>query len=259
MRNLENKSLFLFDLDGVFYKGKESRVKLGGSRVIRKLRLEGKKIFVLTNNSTDSVATIHSRLMEFSIDVAPEEILSSARLTADYLKSHKGVVTYFLVGEHGLEAEMRGYGHRRTEGDFADCVVVGLDRGLTYEKLDHAAKLVRSGASIIATHCSRLYMYKTGPAVAAGPIVKSIEYATGRRATVIGKPSPHMFKMALSKAGCTKEEAVMIGDQLETDVLGAARAGIDSILVTSGVDRDAKGFKVLATIPNVDRLVEYLG
>jgi HAD superfamily hydrolase (TIGR01450 family) len=256
--DLGGKTLFLFDLDGVFYKGKESRVKIGGTRTIRALRSSQKRLFVLTNNSTDSVETVRSRLEEIDVDVRTDEILTSALLTAEYLKSRHGRVSYFLVGEAGLESEMTKYGHHRTGGEKADYVVVGLDRSLSYDKLDHAARLIRNGASLIATHSSRLYMYKTGPAVATGPIVKAIEYATGKRAIVIGKPAPLMFRMALQKAGCGPRDAVMIGDQVETDIDGANRVGIDAILVTSGVDKDSKGRRVLTTLGGVDELVRLL-
>jgi len=254
---LRKKDLFLFDLDGVFYKGKENREKIGGTRTVDALRRSGKKLFVLTNNSTDSVETVCRRLAEFDIPVGREEILTSALLTAEYLSKKHGEVLYFLIGEAGLEAEMRRCGHTRTEGEEAQFVVVGLDRRLTYDKLDQAARLVRNGASIVATHTARLYMYSNGPAIATGPIVRALEYATQKEATVIGKPSPLMFMMALERAGCTKGQAVMIGDQVDTDLEGASRAGIDSILVTSGVDQNALG-TAIATIPNVDDLVDLL-
>jgi 4-nitrophenyl phosphatase len=255
---LQAKKLFLFDLDGVFYKGKESRIKIGGTRVIEALRRRGKKIFVLTNNSTDTVETVYERLIEFAIPLKMEEILTSSLLTAEYLRSKHGKVFYFLVGERGLDLEMKKFGHVRTGGDKADFVVVGLDRKLTYDKLDRAARLVRGGAGLVATHNSRLYMYKTGPAIASGPLVKAIEYASQKRATVIGKPSPLMFSIALKRARCARKDAIMVGDQVDTDIDGAARAGIDSILVTSGVDDTPGKFKPIATIPNVDDLVSLL-
>ena len=255
---LQAKNLFLFDLDGVFYKGKESRVKIGGSQVIEALRNRGKKIFVLTNNSTDTVETVHERLIEFEIPLKKEEILTSSLLTAEYLRSRHGKVVYFLVGESGLDAEMKKFGHFRTRGDKADFVVVGLDRKVNYDKLDRAARLVRGGARLVATHNSRLYMYRTGPAIASGPLVKAIEYASQKRATVIGKPSPLMFSIALKRANCPEKDAVMVGDQVDTDIDGAARAGIDSILVTSGVDDSPGMFKPIATIANVDDLVSLL-
>jgi HAD superfamily hydrolase (TIGR01450 family) len=257
-RILRDKELFLFDLDGVFYKGKESRVKIGGTKAVEALRTRGKKLFVLTNNSTDSASTVYSRLVGFNIQVKEDEVLTSGLLTAEYLRDKYGKVTYFLVGESGLDSEMRRCGHRRTTGEGADFVVVGLDRKVTYDKLDMAARIARGGAKVVATHSSPLYMYKTGPAIATGPLVKAIEYASGKRATVIGKPSPLMFRFALKRAGCPREDAVMVGDQVDTDIAGASRAGIDAILVTSGVDKEAKGYRLLATLPNVDALVPLL-
>ncbi|MDE1853797.1 MAG: HAD-IIA family hydrolase [Thaumarchaeota archaeon] len=257
-RLLKDKSLFLFDLDGVFYKGKESRVKIGGTKAVESLRAKGKKLYILTNNSTDLAETVYSRLREFDIPVKEEEVLTSGLLTAEYLQEKHGHVSYFLVGEEGLEAEMEKHGHRRTSGEKANFVVVGLDRNVTYEKLDHAARLARNGARIVATHTSALYMYKTGPAMATGPLVKAIEYASGRRATVIGKPSPLMFEIALKRADVPRSAAVMIGDQLDTDIAGASKAGIDSILVTSGIDKGTGGFKVLAKLPDVDAIVPLL-
>ena len=196
--------------------------------------------------------------MESGIPVKQDEVLTSGMLTAEYLRDRFGRVTYFLVGEKGLDAEMKGHGHRRTLGERADFVVVGLDRSLTYEKLDHAARVARNGAKIVATHVARLYMYRDGPAMATGPLVRAVEYASFKRATVVGKPSPLMFRIALSRAGCASSKAVMVGDQADTDIAGAAKAGIDAILVTSGVDKEAPGFKLVATLPNVDAIVPML-
>jgi 5'-nucleotidase len=257
-RPLREKKLFLFDVDGVFYKGKETRVRIGGSQAVSALRRSGKKLYILTNNSTDTVETVRARLAESGVIFDAEEILTSALLTAEYLRNRHGKVTYFLVGEAGLDSEMRKYGHRRATGESADFVVVGLDRKVTYDELDKAARLVRNGAGLVATHVSRLYMYKTGPAMATGPLVKAIEYASERRATVVGKPSPLMFKMALTRAHCGRDEAVMIGDQVDTDLVGASRAGVDYVLVTTGVDKTAKGLTPLATIANVDDIAALL-
>ena len=257
-RILAEKTLFLFDLDGVFYRGKESRVKIGGTAAVQALRESGRRLFVLTNNSTDSSETVHARLREFDIPVKKEEVLTSGLLTAEYLRQRHGKITYFLVGEEGLDVEMRRFGHRRVRKETADFVVIGLDRSITYEKLDHAARLARNGARIVATHSSRLYMYKTGPAMATGPIVRAIEYGSGKRALVVGKPSPLMFKIALQRAGCDKEDAVMLGDQVDTDIAGATRAGIDSVLLTSGIDRSPGRYHPLAVLSNVDDIVPLL-
>src|SRR5262245_9448586 len=108
-----------------------------------------KEIFVLTNNSTDSVETIHRRLSQFGIQVEREEILTSSLLTAEYLRRKEGKVKYFLIGEKGLEREMEGFGHERVWDAKAEFVVVGLDRKVNYEKLDTASRLVRNGAGLI--------------------------------------------------------------------------------------------------------------
>jgi HAD superfamily hydrolase (TIGR01450 family) len=256
--DLSGKKLFLFDLDGVFYKGKESRIKIGGSTVVERIRSSNKRLFVLTNNSTDTTETIHSNLTQLGISVRRNEILSSSLLTAAYLSERYGRATYYLVGEAGFDKELQRVGHREAHGTNADVVAIGLDRFVTYDKLDTATKFAKSGADLVATHISRIYMSKNGPALGPGPFVRAIEYASGKRATSIGKPSPLMFRMALKTAGCRPEEAVMIGDQLDTDILGADRAGIDSILVLTGVDRSIEGTRAMGTVRNVDDLAKYI-
>ncbi len=258
MIDLRKKKLFLFDLDGVFYKGKENPVKIGGSAVVRKIRRTGKKILVLTNNSTDTLATIHSNLMKFDIPVRREEILTSGMLTAEYVLHKYGRVTYFLVGEKGLDAELTRAGLKRASSERADVVIVGLDRKLTYDKLDRAVRVINRGARLIATHAARMYMYRSGPAIAVGPIVRALEYATGKRATIIGKPSTLMFELALQRARCGKDDAVMIGDQIETDIRGARRAGIDSILVLTGVDKEVHSSGAAGVVDSIDELTRFM-
>src|SRR5256712_11843450 len=118
MIDLTGKKLFLFDLDGVFYRGKENPIKIGGTRVIRRIRERGKRLFILTNNSTDTVATIRSNLVNFNIHVKAEEILTSGALTAEYVVKTYGRATYYLIGEAGvdegpiktgLKRNLRGY------------------------------------------------------------------------------------------------------------------------------------------------------
>ncbi len=258
MIDLTRKRLFLFDLDGVLTAGKEAPVKLGGTKAIEKIRSrKGRKLFVLTNDSTDAVETVHERLRRFDIPVEENEILTAARLTAEYVaKKHPGG-TYFLVGEHGLQVELDRAGLRRTRGRKADAVVVGLDRWLTYNKLDRAGEVARNGASVVACHYARLYMFKNRVAMAVGPIVKAIEYSSGKRAVAIGKPSRLMFELALEQAGCKPEDAVMIGDQEETDIVGAKKMGITSIIVKTGVySRGQTKTKADAVVETVDDIAE---
>ncbi len=258
MIDLSRKKLFLFDLDGVLTAGKESPVKLGGTKVINKIRAsEGKRFFVLTNDSTDTVETVFERLRRFDIPVKKEEILSSAKLTAQYVAKRHPKGKYFLVGERGLEEELNREGLRRTRGNKADVVVVGLDRWLTYNKLDKAGEVVRNGASLVACHSARLYMFKNRVAMAVGPIVRAIEYASGKRAVAIGKPSRLMFELALEMAGCEAKDAVMVGDQEETDIIGAKRMGITSVIVKTGVfSRGETKTAADAVVETVDDVAE---
>jgi HAD superfamily hydrolase (TIGR01450 family) len=258
MIDLSGKKLFLFDLDGVLLKGKESPVKLGGTRVFEKIRSEGKKLMIVTNNSTDTVDAVLERLRSQGIEVGDDEILTSARLTAEYIAKRYGNATYFLVGERGFGKELDRAGLRRTYGKKADVVAIGLDRRLTYRKLDKAVQLARGGAHIVANHSARLYMYKKGPAIAVGPILKAIEYGAQKKGFSVGKPHSLMFEAAMERTGCTKKETVMIGDQEDTDVDGANRVGIDSVLVLTGVFDGITKTKAKAIIESVDKLADYI-
>jgi ribonucleotide monophosphatase NagD (HAD superfamily) len=107
---------------------------------------------------------------------------------------------------------------------------------LSYQKLDNALRFLKAGAQLIGSYGGAVFMSDTGPALSAGPIIKALEFGSGKKATMIGKPSPRMFKLALTLAGEKAERAVMIGDQIETDLLGAHKAGVHTILVLTGVE-----------------------
>jgi 4-nitrophenyl phosphatase len=258
--DLSKKKLFLFDLDGVLTSGKESPVLLGGTKVINKIRAsKGKSFFVVTNDSTDTVETVLGRLLRFDIPVSAHEILTSARLTAQYVaKKHPGA-TYHLVGEKGLDEELKREGLKPAKEMRADYVIVGLDRWLTYDKLDKASEIARNGAKIVACHSARLYMYEKRVAMAVGPIVKAIEYASSKKAVAIGKPSRLMFELALEMGGCKPKDAVMVGDQEETDIVGAKKMGITSIIVKTGVySRGETKTQADAIVDNVDDVAKMI-
>jgi len=233
--NFKSIRVFFFDLDGVLSVGKENPRYLGGREVVRKIKSSGRKAFVLTNDSTHIREEIHRNLTKLGFNFEVDEILTSSLLTASYLTQRFGKASFFLVGEEGLRRELEAAGHRVTEEN-PQVVVVGFDRKLTYEKLDYALRFLRAGAQLIGSYGGALYMSDHGPALSAGPIIKALESGSGKRALMVGKPSPRMFRLALQRACEKPANAVMVGDQIETDLRGAHRAGVHTILVLTGVE-----------------------
>jgi len=258
---LSKKQLFLFDLDGVLSVGKDRPRLVGGVRLVSRLRLLNRKVVVLTNSSTDSREGILMNLQSMGFNFSLDEILSASYLTSQYLKEKYGTVDCFLIGEEGFRRELEEFGHTVKDSD-ADFVVVGIDRLLTYDKLNIGVQLLRRRAKLVACHMSRLYMSAHGPALGVGPIAKALEYGSGKRAVSIGKPSPLMFKLAMKRAGASVNETVMIGDQIDTDVTGAKKLGIFSILPLTGVENldtiSRSEIKPDMVVKNVDDIVEML-
>lgn len=249
-------------MDGVLSVGKQSPRYLGGREVVARIKSSGKQAFVLTNDSTHTRTEIHQNLQNLGFNFSPEDVLTSSYLTALYLTQHfKRNVSFLLLGERGLFQELLTAGHQPTE-EKPDVVVVGLDRQLTYAKLDVALRTLREGSSLVASYGGALYMGDNGPALSAGPIIKALEYGANKKGVMIGKPSPRMFRLALKLAQAKAPQAVMIGDQIETDILGAKRTGVHTVLVLSGVEtRDTireSSLKPELVIGNVDELVRYL-
>ena len=254
--NLKSTRLFLFDLDGVLSVGKENPRYLGGREVLGRLRETGREALVLTNTSTQAREQIRRNLAGLGLDFDFDEILTSSYLTAWYLTERFGRATFYLVGEEGLRLELETAGHKAS--DKPQAVVVALDRGLSYEKLDQATRHLRAGAMLVGSYGGAMYMSASGPALSAGPFVKALEYASGKRAIIIGKPSPRMFQFALHLKNEKPSRAVMVGDQIETDLVGARKAGVRTVLVLTGVETkesiSQSKFKPDAVIGNVDAL-----
>lgn len=232
--NLKSIRVFLFDLDGTLWVGKENPRYLGGKQLVKKLKDSGKKTMILTNDSTHLREEILQNLTKLGFDFTIDEILTSSYLTAQYLTERFGKASFYLIGENGLRHELEAAGHYASAQPAV--VVVGLDRQLTYEKLDHGLQFLRAGALLVGSYGGAVYMSERGPALSAGSIIKALEFASGKKAVMIGKPSPRMFTLALQLADEKANNAVMVGDQIETDLVGARKAGVHTILVLTGVE-----------------------
>ncbi len=236
---------FVFDLDGVIYRGDEPQPH--ASETVRDLRHLGHKVFFFTNNATRSRHDYCSKLSGMYIPTTPEEVMTSAYATALYLKeTGKTGAEVYAVGEDGLKAELASVGLKVRDGDYdgsVDFVVAGLDREFSYAKLMRAQQAIIGGARFIATNTDTTFPIEEGRIIpGGGSLVAAIQAASGVDPFVVGKPETSAIEMILQSAQTSAENSIMVGDRLETDILGGNRAGMRTVLITTGVssESDAK-------------------
>ena len=190
-------------------------------------------------------------------------LLTSSLATAAYLErqfSQKSRV--YVVGQDGLleAVQNAGFSLVPDSNQPADIVVAGLDFFLTYEKLRHATLLIRRGARFVGTNGDKTFPSEEGLLPGAGAVLAAIEAGTGVTPTVIGKPEPLMFEIAVQRMGTQPGQTAMLGDRLETDILGGQRAGLQTILVTTGVDNEdsirQKGVQPDVIFSGIDELTD---
>jgi 4-nitrophenyl phosphatase len=248
MENLpERVRLVIFDLDGVVYRGSEPIA--GAAELVAWLHDAGVHVRFATNNSMVARDGYVTRLGEMGIETSVEEIVTSSSATVEHLRRHAPEVRRVLaVGADGmreeltaagLDTEMAGTVRQPSPGAplerAYDAVIVGLDPEFDYARLAVAMSAVAAGARLIATNADARYPTPAGFLPGAGSIVAAIAAATGATAEVIGKPEPAMFRAILEASGIAAAEAVVVGDNPASDVIGARRAGCGAILVLTGV------------------------
>ena len=217
---------FLFDLDGVIYLGEEALPHAVDG--VNRLYEQEKRIRFLTNDPRPTREAVASRLRELGIRAAKEEIVTAAWAASAHLR-REGVATAAAVGSEGLRTELRQQGITVTD-ESPDAVVVGADEQTTYADIRRATRHIDQGAQFIGTNPDGSFPTPDGPAPGAGAIVRAVETATGTSPTVVGKPEPLMFEVALEGTS-VDQDGVVIGDNPATDILGAHRAGFTGILV----------------------------
>lgn len=228
---------FLFDLDGVVYRGDD--VIGGAPDVLAALRDRGREVVFLTNNSARTPEAVAEKLERMGIAAPPDRIVTSAMAAVSMLD---GTRTAFLIGEEGVRARLEEAGIEvvQDEPDRVDAVVIGWDRSADYDALRIASVLVQRGARLVATNTDASYPAPGGELwPGAGALVAAVEATTGVRAEAGGKPHGPMFEEALRRAGARPERALMVGDRVETDLVGAATAGIDGAAVFTGASTPA--------------------
>ena len=224
-------SAFLLDCDGVLWRGGEPIP--GAREAVEALRASGRKVLFFTNNATLSRKGYLEKLRGLGFEAEVGEIYCSAYAAAAWLKGR--VKKVYVVGEEGLVEELELAGLEAAGPDEAECVVVGLDRKLTYRKLEEALRCLIRGALFVATNRDPTLPTERGLAPGAGAIVSALEAAAGREADMlIGKPSTYMYELALREHRIEPATTLAVGDRLDTDVEGAKRAGLAAALVLTG-------------------------
>jgi len=218
-------------MDGVVYRG--NKLIPGADRFIQILLEKEFPFLFVTNNSQRSRCDVVLKLTQMGIDVEIEHIFTCAISTARFLASQKPNGSAYVIGDAGLLTALHDHGYAINEAD-PDYVVVGEGRLLNFEVLEKALKLIINGSKLIATNLDPNCPTDSGLRPGCGSTVSFLETASGRQAFSVGKPSPIMMRMARKELNLRTAEVTMVGDTMETDILGGLQMGYRTVLVYSG-------------------------
>ena len=249
---IENMKLYLFDMDGTLYLG--SRLYDFTIELLQQIRRTGGKYLFITNNSSKSVVDYVKKLEKFGIPATREDFMTSSQATAYYLHKHHEGQRLYVCGTESLKEELRSEGFTVTTNiDEVDCIVMGFDTELTFQKLHDVSYLLltRPDLPYIATNPDLVCPTEFGSVPDCGSVCGMIFNATGKKPIVIGKPSPLMPELAMDKLGVSKEQTCVVGDRIYTDVKSGLNAGCVGILVMSGETT----YEILAQSPDKPHLV----
>lgn len=223
---------YIMDMDGVLYRG--NQLIPGAREFIERLQSGGHRFLFLTNNSQRTPLDFQRKLERMGLNVPAEHYFTSAMATAAFLHSQKPDGTAFVIGEAGLSYALYQVGYSLSEVA-PDYVVLGDTPSYDYAKIVRAVRLIMGGARFIATNPDVSGPEEEGIHPACGALAAPIERVTGQQAYYVGKPNPLMMREALRRVGAHSDEAIMIGDRMDTDVLSGLGAGMRTVLVLTGV------------------------
>ncbi len=232
---LKQQKLFLFDMDGTLYLG--DRLYDFTPGLLNTIRKSGRKYLFMTNNSSKSVQDYIEKLDRLGIRACREDFMTSSQATAYYLKLHHKGQTLYVCGTRSLIRELESQGFCvSTDLSKAECIVMGFDTELTFQKLEDVSRLLltRKDIPFIATNPDLVCPTEFGSVPDCGSVCQMLFNATGRKPLVIGKPSPLMPELAMRQCGCKKDETCVVGDRIYTDIKSGLNAGITTVLVLSG-------------------------
>jgi len=231
MRSPKN---YITDMDGVLVSGRT--MIPGADGFIQRLQAAGSEYLVLTNNPLYTPRDLAHRLSTIGLDIPAERIFTSAMATAHFLRAQKPDGTAFVIGESGLTEAIHSVGYVITDHD-PDYVVLGETNTYNIEHVTKAIRLVAEGAHFIATNPDPSGPTEKGIVPACGAMAALIETASGFSPFFVGKPNPLMMRTALNYLDVHSEDTIMVGDRMDTDIIAGVEAGMETILVLTGVTR----------------------
>ncbi|WP_057767834.1 TIGR01457 family HAD-type hydrolase [Cytobacillus praedii] len=223
---------YLIDLDGTMYRGTEL-IKEAADFVNELIKLDLPYLFV-TNNSSRTPQQVAEKLCSFSIPATSKQVFTTSMATANYIYEQKNDASVYVIGEEGIRTALADKGLIAAEEN-ADYVVVGIDRSISYEKLATACLAVRNGATFISTNGDIAIPTERGLLPGNGSLTSVITVSTQTKPIFIGKPESIIMEQALQVLGTKKSETLMVGDNYDTDILAGMNAGMDTLLVHTGV------------------------
>lgn len=234
---LEEKRGYICDMDGVLYHG--NLLLPGAQDFVQWLRTAGKQYLFLTNSSERSPRELSEKLKRLGLTVEEDHFYTSAMATAAFLAAQCPGGSCYVIGEPGLINALYAAGFSQNDVS-PDYVVVGETASYTYDRIRKAVTLIEKGARLIGTNPDLTGPAEHGLVPATGALVAPIELASGRRAYFTGKPNPLMLRSALRQLECRREETILIGDRMDTDIVAGLEAGLETVLVLSGVTTEAE-------------------
>lgn len=232
IEKIKAKSGFIIDMDGVIYHG--NRLLPGIPEFLKWMEASGKKYLFLTNSSERTPKELHEKLLRLGLDVGEEHFYTSALGTAGFLASQKPNGSAFIIGDAGLIHALYSFGYTINNVN-PDYVVVGDTHNYNFESIQTAVNLVLKGARLIGANPDVSGPVENGIAPSTKALIAPIEIATGKKAYFVGKPNPLMMRIALKLLKVSREDTIVIGDRMDTDVRCGLESELDTLLVLSGI------------------------
>jgi NagD protein len=229
---IKSKGGYIIDMDGVIYHG--NMLLPGVTEFLAWLENSGKKYLFLTNSPERTPKELHEKMARLGINVGEDHFYTSALATASFLANQKPNGSAYIIGDAGLIHAMYSAGYTVNNVN-PDYVVVGDTHSYNFEKIELAVNLVIRGAKLIGTNPDVSGPVENGITPSTKALIAPIEIATGKKAYYVGKPNPLMMRIALKRLGVKREDAIVIGDRMDTDVICGLESEIDTLLVLSGI------------------------